>query len=415
MTLPYLVLAWLGGIYTQSALRVPAWVLWLITPLLVAILLLWWSEWRVRLGAAGALLALLGALRYDTSLPSIDASTLAYYNGAGAVTVVGVVAEEPDIRDRYVNLKVSASYLETGGQRHGVKSLVLVQTGRHPSYAYGDELQIEGRLETPPELEDFSYRDYLARQGIHSMMRYGRITVLSQGHGDPFHRVVYAIKSHLQETIARLFPEPTASLLTGILLGVETGIPRSLLEDFNETSTTHIIAISGFNIAIVGGAIGLLTRRFLGTYRSALVSMLAIALYTILVGAEAAVVRAAIMGAISLVAIIAGRRTFALASLAAAALLMTLWNPLLLWDVGFELSFAATLGLVLLVQPWEEGVRALLSRWVPEERATGMVRLLSGPLLITAAAQLAVWPISLYYFHRLSLVSPLTNFLIIPA
>jgi len=415
MTLPYLAFAWLGGIYVASVLRVPAWLLWLATPLLVAIILLWWREWRVRLCAACALLALLGALRYETSLPSFDASTLAYHNGAGEVTVVGLIAEEPDVRDRYVNLKVSASYLETEGQRHGVKGLVLVQTGRHPSYAYGDELQIEGRLETPPELEDFSYRDYLARQGMHSMMRYGRITVLSQGHGDPFHRVVYAIKSHLQETIARLFPEPSASLLTGILLGVETGIPRSLLEDFNETSTTHIIVISGFNIAIVGGAIGLLTRKFLGTYRSALVSMLAIALYTILVGAEAAVVRAAIMGAISLVAIIAGRRTFALASLAAAALLMTLWNPLLLWDVGFELSFAATLGLVLLVRPWEEGVRALLSRWVPEERATGMVRLLSGPLLITAAAQLAVWPISLYYFHRLSLVSPLTNFLIIPA
>jgi competence protein ComEC len=183
----------------------------------------------------------------------------------------------------------------------------LVQTGRHPSYAYGDELRIEGRLETPPELEDFSYRDYLARQGIHSMMRYGRITVLSQGHGDPFHRTIYALKGHLQGTIARLFPEPSASLLTGILVGVETGIPRSLLEDFNETSTTHIIAISGFNIAVMAGVVGLLTRRFLGTYRSALVSMLAIALYTILVGAEAAVVRAAIMGAISLVAIIAGR------------------------------------------------------------------------------------------------------------
>jgi competence protein ComEC len=415
MTLPYLVLAWLGGIYAESALRVPPWVLWLATPLALAIVLLWWREWRVRLGAACALLALLGALRYETSQPSFDASTVAYYNGAGKVTLVGVVAEEPDVRDRYVNLKLSASYLEDGGQEHRVTGLVLVQTARHPAYAYGDQLQIQGRLETPPELEDFSYRDYLARQGIHSMIQYGRITLLSHGHGDPFHRLVYAVKDHLQATIARLFPEPSASLLTGILLGVDTGIPRSLLEDFNATSTTHIIAISGFNIAIVAGAIGLLTRRFLGSYRSALVSMLAIALYTILVGANAAVVRAAITGGISLLAIIAGRRTFALASLAAAALAMTLWNPLLLWDVGFELSFAATLGLILLVRPMEEGFRALLSRFQPEERAASIVQLLGDPLLVTTGAQLAVWPITLYYFHRLSLVSPLTNFLIIPA
>ena len=255
MTLSYLVFAWLGGIYLESVLRLPVWILWLAAPLLVAILLLWWREWRVRLGAACALLALLGALRYETSLPSFDADTLAYYNGAGEASVFGIVAEEPDVRDRYVNLKVSAGYLESGGQKHRVKGLVLVQTGRHPSYAYGDELQIEGHLEAPPELEDFSYREYLARQGIHSMLRYGRITVLSQGHGDPLHRVLYALKGHLQETIARLFPEPSASLLTGILLGVETGIPHSLLEDFNETSTTHIIAISGFNDPVLQTAL----------------------------------------------------------------------------------------------------------------------------------------------------------------
>jgi len=415
MTLPYLVVAWLSGIYLQSVLTLPAWVLWLATPLLVAIILLWWREGRVRLGATCALFLLLGALRYDASLPRLDEGHLAYYNDRGTTTITGIVVESPDVRDRYVNLKVSAHALEIDGEGHDVKGLALVQTGRHPGYSYGDELQIEGRLETPPELEDFSYKDSLARQDIHSMINFGRITLLSRGHGDPLHRAIYTLKGHFQRTIARLFPEPSASLLTGILLGIETGIPGTLQEDFNATSTTHIIAISGFNIAIVAGAIGLLTRRFLGLYRSALVSVLAIALYTVLVGADAAVVRAAIVGSVSLIAIIAGRQTYALASLAAAALLMTLWNPVLLWDVGFELSFAATLGLILLVRPWEAGVRALLGRWVTEERAASLVRLLSGPLFVTMAAQLAVWPITLYYFRRFSLISPLTNFLIIPA
>jgi len=415
MTLPYLTVAWLGGIYLQSVLTLPGWVLWLPTPLVLAIILLWWREWRVRLGAFCALLLFLGALRYQAAMPSFNAGTLGYYNGLGKLSFVGVVAEEPDVRDRYVNLKVSASYLEIEGEENQVTGLALVRTGRHPSYAYGDQLQIEGRLDTPPESEDFSYRDYLARQGVHSMVSFGRITLLSRGHGDPFHRAVYALKGHLRETIALLFPEPSASLLTGILLGIETGIPRSLLDDFNATSATHIIAISGFNIAIVAGAIGLLTKRFLGIYRAVVVSLLAIALYTILVGADAAVVRAAIMGSISLIAVIAGRQTFALASLAAAALLMTLWSPLVLWDVGFQLSFAATLGLVLLVGPMEERFRDWLSGLTSEERATGLVRLLSEPLLVTLAAQLAVWPITLHYLGRLSLVSPVTNFLIIPA
>ncbi len=415
MTLPYLVVAWLSGIYLQSVLSPPAWVLGLATPLLGAIILLWWRQGRVRLGASCALFLLLGALRYASCLPTFGEGHLAYYNGTGTATVTGVVVEAPDVRDRYVNLKVSARLLETEGQERQVAGLALVRTGRHPSYAYGDELRIEGQLETPPEAEDFSYKEYLARQGIHSLIDFGSITLLSRGHGDPFHQILYALKGHLEEIIARLFPEPSASLLTGILLGIETRIPGTLLEDFNATSTTHIIAISGFNIAIVAGAIGSVTKKSLGIYRAALVSISAIAIYTLLVGADAAVVRAAIMGSISLIAIIAGRQTYALASLAAAALLMTLWNPLLLWDVGFELSFAATVGLILLVRPWEAGVRALLGRWVAEERAASLVRLLSDPLFVTMSAQLAVWPITLYYFRRLSLISPLTNFLIIPA
>jgi competence protein ComEC len=415
MTVLYLAIAWLSGIYLDSLLRVPGWVLGLATVLPIAMSLLWWREWRVKLGGLCVLFLLLGALRYDVALPHFDESTLAYYNGRGEVTVIGVVADEPEVRDRYVNLRVGARYLELEGQGREIKGLALLRAPRYPSYAYGDQLQIEAELETPPEFEDFSYRDYLARQGIHSMVRFGQITRLSQGHGDPFHRTVYALKGRLQATIAHLFPEPSASLLTGILLGIETGIPASLMEDFNKTSTTHIIAISGFNVAVLAGAIGLLTRRFLGIYRSALVSIVAIIVYTILVGADAAVVRAAIMGGLSLLAIIAGRRAYALASLALAAFLMTLWNPLLLWDIGFQLSFAATLGLVLLVPPLEARLEGLLSRLLSKERAKGMVRLLSEPLIVTLAAQLAVWPLTIYYFHRFSLISPLSNFLIIPA
>jgi len=359
MTLPFLAVAWLSGIYLASVFEVPRSILSLAVILPLATSLLWWREWRVRLGAASALLLILGALRYQIALPTFDESDLAYYNGRGRLAVTGIVVDEPDVRDRYVNLTIAGGYLELSGEKREVTGLVLVQTGRYPPYSYGDELRIEGRLETPPEFEDFSYREYLARQGIHSLMRHGDITLLSQGHGDPFHRTVYSLKEHLQATIARLFPEPSASLLTGILLGIEAGIPDSLMEDFNSTSTTHIIAISGFNIAIVAGAIALLTKRFVGIYRSALISLVAIVLYTILVGADAAVVRAAVMGGLALLAIVAGRQAYALASLALAAFLMTLWNPMLLWDVGFQLSFAATLGLVLLVRPWEEGLRAL--------------------------------------------------------
>ncbi len=415
MTLPLLAVAWLCGIYLASLLQVPRVLLCLATIIPLAMTLFWWREPRVRLGAASALFLVLGSLRYEMALPSFDESHLAYYNGCDDVTVTGVVVEEPIVHDRYVNLTVTSRALDLDYERRGVTGLVLVQTGRYPALSYGDELRVEGDLQTPPEYEDFSYREYLARQGIHSMIRHGEVTLLSPGHGDAFHRAVYSLRGHLQATIPHLFPEPSASLLSGILLGIETGIPDSVMEDFNATSTTHIIAISGFNIAVVAGAIAVVTKGFVGLYKSSLISIVAVILYTLFVGADPAVVRAAIMGSLALFAIIAGRQTFALASLALAALLMTFWSPMLLWDIGFELSFAATLGLILLVRPMEQGFRALLSRLRSEEQAAFIVRLLSEPLFVTTAAQLAVWPITVYYFHRLSLISPVANFLIIPA
>src|SRR4030042_4588221 len=178
MPLPDLAGAWLGGIYLQSVFLLPFWSLWLALPLPIVIAALWWRTWRVRLAASCALLALLGGLRYQAAVPSFDASHLAHYNDLGEVAFNGVVVGEPDVRDRYVNLTVSARSLETDEATHQIRGLALVRTGRHPSYSYGDELRIQGKLETPPEQEDFSYRDYLARQGIHSMISSGRITLL---------------------------------------------------------------------------------------------------------------------------------------------------------------------------------------------------------------------------------------------
>ena len=158
MTLPFLAIAWLSGIYLASLLEVPPPILFLLTILPLAVSLLWWREPRIRLGAASALFLVLGALRHEMALPTFDQSHLAYYNGSGQVAVTGVVVEEPDIRGRYVNLTVSSTPLQLDDEKRAVTGLILVQTGRYPALSYADELRIEGRLETPPELEDFSYR-----------------------------------------------------------------------------------------------------------------------------------------------------------------------------------------------------------------------------------------------------------------
>ncbi|HEX6033438.1 MAG TPA: ComEC/Rec2 family competence protein, partial [Anaerolineales bacterium] len=135
----------------------------------------------------------------------------------------------------------------------------------------------------------------------------------------------------------------------------------------------------------------------------------------ILVGGDAAVVRAAIMGSLALFAKQVGRRQAALNTLLAVALFMCLWNPLYLWDVGFQLSFFATLGLVLYADPFSQFANRVITKYFPASAAEKFAALFSEFVLLTLAAQVTTIPIMAYHFQRISLVSFLANPFILPA
>lgn len=279
---------------------------------------------------------------------------------------------------------------------------------------------LRGELESPPEFEDFSYRDYLAQQGIYSYMHNTRGYLLSSGGGNWLLRSIYAYKEYALNTLYRLWPDPEASLLAGILLGDESGIPEKVDKAFRDTGTSHIIVISGFNITIIAGLLmGVFSRVFgegqFGVRRAAVVALLGIAVYTILVGADAAVVRAAIMGGSAVFATLVGRRQDGLNTLAVVAAVMAIFNPRVLWNVSFQLSFAATLGLVLYAELLKDAFERLASRFVTVETAQKWSLPVGEYFLFTLAAQVLVLPIIVYYFQRVSLSSLIANPLILPA
>jgi competence protein ComEC len=419
MTIVYLVIAWLAGIVLEKATHLP----WQVLPVLGLIaflgLLLWREDTRVgsrvRLGALCVLMLVLGAGRFLLAAPRFDETSLATYNDVGWVTLEGVVGGEPDEREYYTNLRVRAERMTLpDGAEVEVEGLVLVKADRYPQRHYGDRVRIEGLLETPPVFEEFSYQEYLARQDIYSLIQRAQITLLAENQANPLRYYLFAFKRYAQSTIARILPEPQAALLTGILLGIETGIPTDLMDDFSVTGTTHIIAISGFNMTIISAIFAGLAQRLFDKRRAVWVAIAGVAVYTIFVGASAAVVRAAVMGIFYLWACYLGRATFAPASIALAAFLMTLQDPDVLWDVGFLLSFAATIGLVLYTEILEQGFERALARVTSAERAQKIVGLINEALIVTLAAQITTTPIILYYFGRLSLVTLVTNFLILP-
>ncbi|MGZ9223513.1 MAG: ComEC/Rec2 family competence protein [Anaerolineales bacterium] len=358
----------------------------------------------------------LGAARYQISVPRFNAFHIAFYNDREYdLLITGTVIEPPDYRDNYTNLRLEVSKVDTGDGDLPANGLLLVRASNNQAFHYGDILRLRGKLKTPPENEDFSYRDYLAAQHIHSYMSSAEVTILPGRGGNLVSTALYEFKEKALNNVYRMFPDPESSLMAGILLGVDTGLTQELQQAFKNTGTAHIIAISGFNISIIAGLFVTFFSKFLGPRRGALLAIIGIVFYTILVGGDAAVVRAAIMGSLALFAKQIGRRQAALNTLLAVALGMTLVNPLFLWDVGFQLSFFATLGLILYADPFSQFANKIIIRYFPTSAAEKFAELFSEFVLLTLAAQVTTIPIMAYHFQRISLVSFLANPFILPA
>jgi len=342
----------------------------------------------------------LGYVRYQTHILKVNENVLSFYNEQGAFRMVGKVCTEPDRRPHKTNLTVCVAELDS----KKVAGKLLVSKEKYPAFKYGEKLEVYGRLLTPTEFDTFSYKNYLARYDIYSVVYNPKITKLDEANRLSFFYWIFELKEAYENLINKIWHEPQASFLAGLLLGSRRGIPEDLMEDFNTTGLTHIIAISGYNITLI---IVILATVFKSLPRKLkfILTTLSIIAFTILVGASAAVVRASIMGILSLIALQSGRQAQVTIILLLSAALMLLKNPFILrFDVGFQLSFLATLGLVY-VSPYFEKLLKLLPNTLAIRES----------LSLTLSAQVTAVPIILSSFGRLSLVAPLANLLVAPA
>ncbi len=437
MILIYLVAGWIVGILAAWALRLPTevWLFFLLLPL--GYLLLFWRDLPLRKWHLALIFFVLGALRYQLALPSEINQQLQQFNEQGRASLIGIVVADPDIRQTQTLVRIEAAKIQTKGEWREVRGLALVSVPRDTPVKYGDEVQVDGAPETPPDGADFSYREFLARENVFTLLRNARLYVVSSGKGNAFWTTLYAFKDAAQQAINQLLPEPSAALLTGILLGDDRGIPPDLKDDFAATNTAHLIAISGFNIAVLIGVLtyvfrrpsmllhvraitspsrGLLPDAFmaLSQHFVTILIIVCLVLYTLLVGASPSVVRACIMGSLVLIALEFGRQSLALNSLAIAAFIMTLTNPWVLWDIGFQLSFLATFGLLIYAPRLQTRIEGWLKTRVDDAWARQILEFLKDAFIVTTAAFLVTAPLIIMYFHRISVIGFLTNLLVLP-
>jgi competence protein ComEC len=191
----------------------------------------------------------LGGLRFQLARPAFTPQDLAFYNGHGAAELTGWVIEPSDRRDTstLLRLQIESVSFPQDGADYAVRGQLLALLPPGGDWQYGERLLLSGQPVDPPEGADFSYRDYLARQGVYTYLAYPRVRGLDGARraGSPVLAAIYALRERAHRTVEALFPPPEGPLLDGILLGLDRGLPPEAEDAFRRSGTSHIIAISG--------------------------------------------------------------------------------------------------------------------------------------------------------------------------
>jgi competence protein ComEC len=359
-----------------------------------------WSSLLVAFAVAGCGRALL-------THPPVTPDDLAYYNGANGtpagpiITVAGVISSEPVFSDKAQTIRVSAHTIKDKQDPKGrpVAGDMYAIITRYPEHQLGETVSLSGKLTAPPTYAGFDYAAYLAHLGVFSYMSFPKVSVQAQAGQSGLEGYIAAQRVAARHTLESVVAEPEASIAVGVVTGDRTSMSADIKAAFRSSGTTHILAISGENIALLVGLIfvfaagGPVKRRLPIWLAIPVISLVVI--YAIFTGATPSVLRATVMAVALLLGPLLGRRYDGVAALAVSAAIMAVFSPNLLSDAGFLLSFGAMVGIAT-VSPLVQG--SLVRVHVPA--------VLAAPVAVSVGAIAATMPLSALLIGQVSLVSP---------
>ena len=317
----------------------------------------------------------------------------------------GMIVEETQDTETAQKIIVDISRIADRSPEHKIK--VIISAPFYPRFEYGDYVSVLGIVKKPEAFESngrsFDYPSFLAKDRIYYKVNSPTVTVIAHDKGSPVTAILFKIKRSFVKHIESVVPRPESSLLGGYLVEGKQSLSKNLQEEFKTVGVIHTVALSGYNVTvIVQGVMKLLS--FL-TLRFQLIGGAgAIILFTVMTGASATVVRAAIMALVAMSGQALGRSYNVFRALVLAAFVMTVWNPMtLVFDPSFQLSFLATLGLIFL-----SPIITPRLAWISEKFK------LRETITSTLSAQLAVLPFILYSSGSLSIVALPANIIILP-
>ncbi len=279
------------------------------------------------------------------------------------------------------------------------KGKILVTLKPHPEFNYGDKLNFEGVIKKPAG----SYADYLAKNKISAVSIYPKADLIKTSQGSKIKSVLFLFKEKFVLRLQEILPQEEAALASGITLGERSEFSKNLKDMMSNSGTTHIVALSGYNITVIVSAAAFIFAFYFRKNIAFIMTLIIILGFVLMTGAEASVARAAIMGSVALLGKQIGRVYSFRNAMSVSAFLMVLQNPkILAFDIGFQLSFLALMGIAYI----SPAIKNFLN--LEEEIAQWKEILIS-----TASAQLAILPVLIFSFGKFSLLSILANVLIL--
>lgn len=355
----------------------------------------------------------LGIWRYSSVIFEPISSHVASFAGQ-KLDFTAIVSAEPELRPDQTRYTVSGISLDRKNSRLDGNLLIIAPI--NPEYYFGDRLHLTCRLQAPQAADGFAYDRYLAKSDIYALCYQPQIELikranlsLNSGWQNYLYGKIYYFKNNIRQVYISALSENEASLANGIILGDQKIMNKELRQNYANSGLSHIIAISGMNMTFISAFV-LILLISIGLWRrqAFYVTFLLLWLYTIMIGFPASAVRASIMSSLLLFALAFGRLAKTERLVAVVATIMLMLNPRLLRDdIGFQLSYAAFLGVIYFYNPMVDRLKQLsLIKKIPDFMIEGFA--------MTLAAQILSWPIMINNFNQISMIAPFVNILALP-
>lgn len=325
------------------------------------------------------------------------------YKDVTKLNVCGVIVEEMsqnDFYDRYVIKILQGKYKNT--------KLILKVKKDKIDIKLGDIIDVSGEFEEPSvrrNYNGFDYKQYLKTKKIYGTIKvdFNKIKIVKKNQIDTITLLADKVKSYITYASDQMFPKEISGLFVGILIGDKENITEEIEEDFKNSSLSHMLAVSGTHVSYIILGLSFLLSNFGKRYTN-IFSILFLIFFMYLTNFTASVVRACIMGIILLGSKILYRKSDIYVSMALSLLIILIENPFKILDVGLILSYAGTLGIVVLYRIWSNEVKT----------KNKIIKYIINTLLITCSAQIFVFPIIAVYFNNVSITFFISNLLATP-